>query len=90
MAAGDTLHGRRLDERPKGLPEPGDYYPVVRDGARVWMACCPNGFLGDLTQHEVTEHEDGTITASPSILVSRTGTSDHWHGYLEHGVWREI
>lgn len=33
--------------------------------------------------------EDGTITVSPSILISHwEGRS--WHGYLERGVWREV
>lgn len=59
-----------------------------------WYACTPNGKLGDLSNHEVTEHEDGTITVSPSILV--TGYDDErkektvWHGYLERGIWREV
>ena len=42
------------------LLEPGAYgkHPVSGD----WMACTPNGHLGNLKGHEVTEHEDGTIT----------------------------
>jgi hypothetical protein len=39
----------------------------------------------------VVEHEDGTITVSPSILVStsRDGKPlEVWHGFLERGVWR--
>lgn len=56
----------------------------ILDG--IWYACTPNGLLGNLSKHEVTEHEDGTITVSPSILVTGDG---EWHGYLEHGVWRE-
>jgi hypothetical protein len=39
--------------------------------------------------HTIVEHEDGTITVSPSILV--TGShGKQWHGYLERGVWREV
>ena len=52
----------------------------------TWFAYCPAG-VGSLGGHDVTEHEDRTITVSPSILV--TG-EDEWHGYLERGIWREV
>jgi hypothetical protein len=49
----------------------------------------PGFGMGNLRNHEVTEHEDGTITVSPSILC--TGHFDkQWHGYLERGVWRKV
>jgi len=37
----------------------------------------------------ITEHDDGTITVNPSILI-RGGPDGkvEWHGYLVHGVWR--
>lgn len=57
-------------------------YAKLRDG---WHARTPNGMLANLTNHEVLEHEDGTITVSPSILVTGGGT---WHGWIERGVWR--
>jgi len=53
------------------------------------MVRTPNGHLGDLGNHDVTEHEDGTITVSPSILVSNPQEGELYHGFLEHGVWRE-
>jgi len=76
--------------------KPGDYCIDKRDGH--WKAMTPNGHFGDLSDHEVTEHEDGTITVSPSILVSfgkevevvdgETG-KPLWHGYLKKGIWTE-
>lgn len=42
-----------------------------------------------ITKHTVTEHEDGTITVEPSIVYSTSDRPDYYHGYLEHGVWRE-
>jgi len=33
--------------------------------------------------HKVIEHEDGTISVSPSIVGNGI------HGYLEHGIWRD-
>lgn len=55
-----------------------------------WWAHVPAvGFgWGRLCDHSIVEHEDGTITASPSILVSGAH-GKQWHGYLERGVWRE-
>ena len=48
---------------------------------------------GVLTRHDVVEHDDGTITVSPSILTwtewGHKRTRHEWHGYLERGVWRE-
>jgi hypothetical protein len=58
-----------------------------------WMGCTPNGHAGVLSAHQITEHDDGTITVSPSILIR--SSPDHgktwvelWHGWLERGVWR--
>jgi hypothetical protein len=89
MAAGDTTQGRRLpDQEEIHRPEAraGDYWRWP-DG--MWMCRTPEGSGGNLSGHEVVEHEDGTITASPSILVS-DGDGPRWHGYLERGVWREV
>jgi hypothetical protein len=67
---------------------PGAYGSA--DG-KDWFCTTPNGLFGNISKHTVKEHEDGTITVSPSILV--TSGRDHgqpnWHGYLERGVWRE-
>jgi hypothetical protein len=67
-------------------PLPGDYYFYPEAG---WCAVTPDGRQCGLRGHDVTEHGDGTITASPSILVSGGEKSWSWHGYLERGVWRE-
>lgn len=61
----------------------GDYGKTVTG---KWMARPPGSHLGDLSNHEVAEHEDGTITVAPSILVDDGRTQ--WHGYLVRGVWR--
>ena len=51
-----------------------------------WYCRPPGGHTGCLRNHEVVEHEDQTITVSPSILI--TQGPDQWHGYLERGIWR--
>lgn len=78
--------GRRVPW-PEGLLKPGEY---AKHESGVWYCMTPNGHYGNLAAHEVVEHEDGTITVSPSILVS--GVRDVrdvelWHGYLRNGVW---
>lgn len=51
--------------------------------------------------HIITEHDDGSITVGGSIMGGQIvptvvlvgevkGPGDFWHGYLEHGVWREV
>lgn len=77
------MEGRRVYNT--DVFKPGDYGKI----GDIWYACTPNGHLGNLANHEVVEHDDGTITVSPSILVGKD-PSDNWHGYLEHGVWREV
>lgn len=83
MAAGDITQGRRTDV-PLHEMEPGDYGLTA-----AWLCVTPNGSGGNLSRHDVTVHPDRTITVSPSILISR-GSERDWHGYLEHGVWREV
>lgn len=87
------MNGRRVDVEPCYY-EPGDY-----GFWRKWWYCRPpwkhaGGCLGE--GHKpgfvVTEHEDGTITADPSIRITIAHHPDgekEWHGYLERGVWRE-
>lgn len=100
MAVGDTTVGQRVpDDTDPGGYQPGDYGRWEGE----WYCRCPYPtpdddygprMQGRLGQHDVTEHEDGTITVSPSILVQTTWGPDRtpheWHGYLERGTWREV
>lgn len=52
----------------------------------IWYCRTPNGHLGCLKNHSVQENQDGTITVSPSILV--TDSKEEWHGFLVDGVWK--
>ncbi len=86
----EPIAGKRIEIKDGWLPTvPGQYGKDERTG--IWWAKPPKpGFpTGMLSDHDVTEHPDGTITVSPSILVE----GDHgktWHGYLERGIWREV
>jgi len=94
MSAGDRTPGRRIESpfAASGAligewPQPGDYYLYPEVG---WCGETPNGHAVGLAKHDITEHEDGTITVSPSILVGTHERPSLWHGYLERGVWREV
>jgi len=80
------MRGKRV-AWPEGLLAPCEYAKGP-DGA--WYAMTPTGHLANLARHEITEHEDGTLTVSPSILVTPGDGSEPWHGYLTRGVWNGV
>ena len=63
--------------------QPGDYASSVYG---LWCLRAPNGDAGTLkpSVHTIIEHEDGTLTVSPSIQFE---TGQRWHGYLKNGNW---
>ncbi len=63
----------------------GDY---GQESNGTWSVRPPGKHAGGIPKHNVVEHEDGTITVSPSILLN-DGRGNAWHGYLEKGIWRE-
>jgi len=75
--------GRRREPEPNGeiILAEGDYLKVP-DG--TWYVRPPGSHAGGIPDHDVIEHEDGTITVSPSILLEG---EEGWHGYLKRGVW---
>jgi hypothetical protein len=67
---------------------PAEYGQHPHD--QQWYGRTPNGYLCNLSAHEVIENTDGTITVTPSISI-RTGPNEIvWHGYLKDGVWCEV
>lgn len=80
------MQGKRHDlAEDEYVLEMGEY---GKDPDGKWYMRPPAiGFgVGGLGLHQIEEHEDGTITVSPSILA----TGNHgkqWHGYLIKGVW---
>jgi hypothetical protein len=83
------MQGKRHDLTENDfILEMGEY---GKDSDGKWYMRPPvSGFgMGSLGLHTITEHEDSTITVSPSILCA--GHHDRqWHGYLEKGIWREV
>jgi hypothetical protein len=56
-----------------------------------WFIFIPGCGTGSLKNHEVEEHEDNTISVTPSIMLKGhyNGTPTECHGYLTHGVWKD-
>lgn len=54
--------------------------------SETWMMHFPPSTLGTLVKHTVVEHDDGTITVTPSIKVT-SPQGVHRHGFLTAGVW---
>lgn len=88
------MQGKRHDYIENTIPKPGEYGKLYNGD---WYGVAPMppddyGFvvMANLTKHTVTEHEDGTITVSPSILIGPKPDGRGWHGYLERGIWREV
>ena len=101
MSAGQITQGRKrsIVDPDTQLPTDsvnGDYWK--QHG--IWYGWCPadgKRLLCNLANHTITEHDDGSITVAPSILCGFQNPTDDgqrkigsWHGYLEHGVWREV
>lgn len=68
--------------------EPGEYGRNL-EGLWYCRVPAPDFYTGGINIHKVVEHEDGTITVTPSI-VSFGKDDKQWHGYLIKGVWEEI
>lgn len=87
------MQGKRIADG-KWPENPGEYAKFVNPDGVNWMVCPPvdgaekNFGPCSIAKHAVVEHEDGTITVSPSILISDNGWHPTWHGFLEHGIWR--
>lgn len=91
---------RKYHNQPEPIParvhlDPGEYCYLAR--YNLWLACSPNGHMCTLgrghppdvkgSTHSIVEHEDGSITVSPSILISNPQQGELYHGWLERGVW---
>jgi hypothetical protein len=66
------------------------YYKVDN----IWYLYLPGCGLGNLAKHDVVEHEDGTISVTPSILVTGHDKNNNYkkvvkHGHLTRGIWED-
>lgn len=86
------IKGTRRDRLDNSIFDPGEY-GKRSDGH--FYGCVPgdDDMMCNLAGHKIVEHEDGTITVSPSILITTGGRESgrkQWHGYLEKGIWRQV
>lgn len=79
-----AVTGRRLPDGDHGVADaqPGDYW---KGSHGMFEARAPSGEFGLIRTHRVIEHDDRTITVSPSLVFHG---ADGWHGWLERGIWR--
>lgn len=85
-ATGTRLYVDEYGNVPREKLAPGCYVWWPLDES--WWVVAPNGAEGRLkSNHVVTEHEDGTITVTPSIVINTPGNA--YHGFLTRGVWRD-
>jgi hypothetical protein len=96
MTPSGPMAGRRRsdDTEPRDLL-PGDY--LLRPNRMAMWLCLPNAELARLPVNEgsapstdvwgFTEHDDETITVSPSIWLKG---EREWHGFLTKGTWTEV
>ena len=82
-----TIQARRI-EKHEDLDDT-EYCYYKSDGQ--WYLYMPGCGLAGLRNHTVVEHDDGTITVTPSILTTghESGKSVEKHGFLEKGIWRD-
>lgn len=72
------------------LDEESVCYWKVDDGS--WLLYIPHCGIGGLKKHTIEEHDDGTISVTPSIVMfcNRCTPDRHIHGYLTNGIWKPI
>lgn len=59
---------------------------------RSWVVWCPACDTTHMVTDTwtVTEHDDGTLTVDPSILLTQPPTTYRCHSYLRDGVWQYL
>jgi hypothetical protein len=81
----ETVEDFNAGDRP-GWVKLNEDTPAYRLGARWYVRCMSGVVMGRLGEnHTVTEHEDGTITVEPSLVMH-----NGWHGWLRHGEFEML
>jgi hypothetical protein len=85
------MQGKRFypDDK-RDFPNIRGEYMKQADGS--WLLCLPTGIHATINSKiwNITEHDDGTITVSPSIYTKSPANNEYdWHGFLEKGIFRE-
>lgn len=58
---------------------------------KCWVLYLPGCGIGELSNHQVVENVDGTVTVSPSILMRghKDGEASEVHGHIISDVWND-
>jgi hypothetical protein len=58
---------------------------------RDWLIYLPRCGVGRISDHVIQEHQDNTISVTPSIVMTGhdNGEPTQRHGFLTKGVWYE-
>lgn len=96
---GEKVQGQRVMPNDDGYLDPAEINKPARYGrataervrdsrAGWWEVTTPDGHVGSLNPevHKIEEHDDGTITVSPSLDMSKRHPGG-WHGYLRRGIF---
>lgn len=52
---------------------------ACKDENGLWWVCCPGcGLVSVASRHTITEHADGTVSFSPSLLCPKPGCGTHY------------
>lgn len=78
--------GRLMASRVAGWRKLAAGDPAYSLGIR-WIITAPDGSQGSIREgtHTVTEHDDGTITVEPSLVMP-----SGWHGWLRQGRFTSV
>lgn len=85
----------KISEQAKRLENDGQLDDAVvcywKDEDGLWWVYLPYCGSGVISKHTTEEHDDGTISVTPSILMTghNHGEPVTRHGYLTKGVWNE-
>lgn len=82
---------KAMDERVPATYGRATAARAVGTAAGWWLVRTPDGCCGSLNPavHTVVEHEDGTITVTPSLDMSQQKPGA-WHGWLRRGVFESV
>lgn len=85
-----STQGKRRypDKKGKIVLKNGEYFKTQKTGN--WILKTPSGVCATVKKEKITEHQDGTITISPTVYLFIDFDGKTWRGFLTKGVWREV
>lgn len=93
MSSGDVTVGRRATSWDDCMQTEATWFKMGDGTYIVHVPAFP--YAASVAKHEVVEHDDGSITCSPSLEITYDwyGEGSHlyrWHGMLIRGTFTEV